>query len=93
MNAAKRLLAWALYQTGPVCFACGRWGPVPCAGHEYGGTITQWRARRLTRRLPPWLHGWVDCRWTLRRWGPDRAPGFPPLPINAPAAPHPGRNT
>lgn len=65
MQVTKRLLARALYQTGPVCFACQRWSPEPCAGHEYGGTIIQWRTRRLTRRLPRWSYGWVDCRWTL----------------------------
>lgn len=64
MRTIKRLLALAFYREGPVCFACGRRGATPCQGHEYGGTITQWRSRRLTRRLPMWLYGWVDCRWT-----------------------------
>jgi hypothetical protein len=62
----KRLLAHLIYQQGPVCFACGKWTPVPCLGHEHGGTITGWRTRNLFHRyMPRWLYGRVDCRWTL----------------------------
>lgn len=57
----KRFLAWMLYRKGPVCFACGRWGPTPCAGHEYGGTILASRLRRFT---PFFLARYVDCRWS-----------------------------
>lgn len=64
-KAIQRVLARALYSQGPQCFACGVRAPVPCRGHEYGGTITGWRERALTARLPFWVHGWVDCRWTL----------------------------
>lgn len=58
----RRLLARTLYGFGPVCFACGRRGPRACEGHEYGGTIGQWRRRRWA---PAWLADRVDCRWTL----------------------------
>jgi hypothetical protein len=61
----KRALARLVYQTGPVCFRCGKSGDRPCIGHEYGGTITGWRTRWLWRWLPGVLHGWVDPRWTI----------------------------
>jgi hypothetical protein len=57
---AKRLLAWLFYRKLPVCFACGQPGERPCAGHEYGGTILQWRGRALS---PWWVGRLVDCRW------------------------------
>lgn len=57
----KRLLASVLYRRLPVCFACGRPGAEPCAGHEYGGTILASRTRRL---VPWWVGRWVDCRWS-----------------------------
>lgn len=57
----KRFAAWVLYQKGPVCFACGRRGDHPCAGHEYGGTIIQSRRRRYA---PFFLTRYVDCRWS-----------------------------
>lgn len=60
MKRIKRLLAQVFYEAGPVCFACCRWGPEPCAGHEYGGTIIQ---SRLRRWAPWWVGRWVDCRW------------------------------
>jgi hypothetical protein len=68
MKAVKRALARAFYETGPVCFACHRWSPTACPGHEYGGTITQWRSRTWARRfVPSQLYGRIDCRWTLLR--------------------------
>lgn len=69
MNATiRRRLARLFYEHGPVCFACTRRGPTPCPGHEWGGTIIQWRTRRWVRaaRVPSRLYDRVDCRWTLR---------------------------
>jgi hypothetical protein len=54
----RRLIARALWQRGPVCFACGRWGGA-CAGHEYGGAIM---GARVRRGVPLWLASLVHWR-------------------------------
>lgn len=41
-----------LYRRVQMCFACGAAVKRPCAGHEYGGMIYAWQARR-------WTHRWL----------------------------------
>lgn len=53
----RRLAAVALYRQHPVCFACGRPAAQPCPGHEYGGTILAYQARRWTRLLTRYARG------------------------------------
>lgn len=68
-QARRQLRRWAartVYREGPRCFACGRPGPAPCPGHDYGGVITGWTMRRPFRWMPALWFWRVDCRWTLR---------------------------